>query len=224
MVEQRGDQSDTRIKLRVKLGDCWKEVGVSVHGGQPLERAEVMGVETSTPNCREIDVNQDLSYSEREAMYALLEKHSKVFAVNPKRPDEVKTTRHRITLLDERPIKHRPLRVSPKTEREVARQIDEMSRNEIIRPSDSPWGSRIILVRKKDGNKDLRLITPSPTNKNNNFTGNRRLLTFSIVYDFIRRIVRFTKSIFGSADIAGLLIVSIPLANIALTLYCLQNL
>ena len=41
--------------------------------------------------------------------------------------------------------------MSPDTEREVARKIDEMSRNGIIRPSDSPWGSRIILVRKKDG-------------------------------------------------------------------------
>ena len=44
------------------------------------------------------------------------------------------------------------------------------------------------------------------------------LLTLSAVEDFIRRIVRFTESNFGSAEILELLIVSTPLANIVLVL------
>ena len=48
-------------------------------------------------------------------------------------------------------MRHRPLRVSPEMEAEVSRQIDEMLGNGIIRPSTSPWASRVILVKKKDG-------------------------------------------------------------------------
>ena len=44
------------------------------------------------------------------------------------------------------------------------------------------------------------------------------LLTLSVVEDFIRRIVLFTESNFGSAEILELLIVSTPLANIVLVL------
>ena len=97
------------------------------------------------------DVNPALRDTERQAVHALLQKHIGVFATNRKRPREPKTASHHVTLLDPQPIKQRPLRVSPDTVQEISRQIDEMLENGIIRPSDSPWGSRIILVRKKDG-------------------------------------------------------------------------
>ena len=48
-------------------------------------------------------------------------------------------------------FRSRPLRVSPETEAEVSKQIDEMLENGIIRPSSSSWASRVILVKKKDG-------------------------------------------------------------------------
>ena len=49
------------------------------------------------------------------------------------------------------PVKARYVRVSPQTEREIRYQIEQMLNNEIIRPSSSPWASRVILVKKKDG-------------------------------------------------------------------------
>ena len=135
--------------FRVRLGDGWLDTGFSIHGGQPLARAECMQITDSKDT--KFDVNPALPWRQREAIHDILAKHSEVFATNHRRPKEIRTAEHRITLLDDRPIKHRPLRVSPDTEAEIGRQIDEMSRNGIIRTSESPWGSRIILVRKKDG-------------------------------------------------------------------------
>ena len=84
-------------------------------------------------------------------MKALLKKWKNVFARNPKSPRVIQTAEHCIILLDERPIRHRPIRIAPVEEAEISRQIDEMLENDINEPSNSPWGSRIILVKKKDG-------------------------------------------------------------------------
>ena len=99
------------------------------------------------------DIDPELSHEQRRAMLDVLRKHKSVFAVNPKSPREIHGVEHRITLIDHRPIRYRPLRVSPPTESEISRQIEEMLANGIVRPSESPWGSRIILVRKKDGSQ-----------------------------------------------------------------------
>ena len=45
--------------FRLKLGDYWKEAGFSVHGGQALERAEIMEVD-SCNGCPHFDVNTEL--------------------------------------------------------------------------------------------------------------------------------------------------------------------
>ena len=40
---------------------------------------------------------------------------------------------------------------APQQEEEVNRQAEEMIRNGIARPSSSPWGSNLILVKKQEG-------------------------------------------------------------------------
>ena len=65
--------------------------------------AEVLEVDTSNNGRPDFDVNPALCHTKREV--ALLKKHIRVFAINPKWPNELRTTSHRITLLYDRPVK-----------------------------------------------------------------------------------------------------------------------
>ena len=73
-----------------------------------------------------------------------------MFAINSKSPTITPNATH---VIDTRgpPVKHKQRRVSPMTQALIDAQVDEMLRNGICRPSNSPWSSPIILVTKKDG-------------------------------------------------------------------------
>lgn len=65
----------------------------------------------------------------------------------PHRPDD-----HTIPLIPgAQPVSARPYRYTPQQKDEIERQIKEMLRNGIIRPSSSPFAAPVLLVRKKDG-------------------------------------------------------------------------
>ena len=77
-----------------------------------------------------------------------------VFSRNHKRPARCKLTEtHRILTGDSPPQKLRPRRVPPHWEREIDKQLDEMLAADppICRPSNSPWASDVVLVKKKEG-------------------------------------------------------------------------
>lgn len=57
---------------------------------------------------------------------------------------------HRITT-DSAPIKQRHYPISPALQRQVNEELDQMLKDGIVEPSDSPWASPIILVKKPDG-------------------------------------------------------------------------
>ena len=49
------------------------------------------------------------------------------------------------------PIAQRPYRMNPQELVELKKQLDDMLRKGLIRPSASPWGSPVIFVDKRDG-------------------------------------------------------------------------
>ena len=123
-----GDNSYRYLDKRPSIGRrCKLSQGISdnllIHGqgGQAVTRAEVKGRWTTKYN-----VNPRLSPHEKTAIYRALERWGGVFAGDPKNHREVKTTELVITLLDERPVRHHPLRISPEIEAGVAIQIAEM--------------------------------------------------------------------------------------------------
>ncbi|UYV69417.1 K02A2.6-like, partial [Cordylochernes scorpioides] len=63
-----------------------------------------------------------------------------------------KITKHKIETGNHQPIKHRPYRVSPTERQAIQTEVDKMLDAGIIRHSESPWSSPVILVKKKDGN------------------------------------------------------------------------
>ncbi|CAB4038014.1 Retrovirus-related Pol poly from transposon [Paramuricea clavata] len=58
---------------------------------------------------------------------------------------------HKIETGDAVPVKQLPRRLPNSLRTVVEDQVEEMLENNIIKPSNSPWSSPIVLVRKKDG-------------------------------------------------------------------------
>lgn len=63
--------------------------------------------------------------------------------------------KHQIKLSDETPFKHRPRPIRPQDLDAVRRHLQELSESGVIRESESPYSSPIVVVRKKNG--DVRL-------------------------------------------------------------------
>ena len=141
---------------RVRLGRSWISTEASLWGGQVLSRAAAINsmlLQPGKPSAREGDwnISPNLNPPQRAKMRELLEEYYDVFALNPKKPNKTIIMEHVIETADARPVKAKYVRVAPRTEREINNQIDQMLANGVIRPSTSPWASRVILVQKKDG-------------------------------------------------------------------------
>ncbi|UYV66132.1 K02A2.6-like, partial [Cordylochernes scorpioides] len=59
--------------------------------------------------------------------------------------------KHRINTGDHAPIRQRPYRVSPYERGVIQTEVDKRLKSGIVKPSDSPWSSPVVLVKKKDG-------------------------------------------------------------------------
>ena len=139
---------------KVRLGQLWLETVASVQGGLPLARAEAVNqVLNMAEDGKEdtYDINSELDCQQKEKLGTLLTEFEDVFAPNPKKPSVTHLTEHSIVTGNAGPVRAKNIRVSPQIEKEINTQIQQMLENAIVRPSNSPWVSRVILVTKKDG-------------------------------------------------------------------------
>ena len=79
------------------------------------------------------------------------EKNAKVFSKTDIDMGRINLVKHHIKLTDPFPFKEAYRRIPPEMYDEVEAHIQEMLNLGAIRPSNSPWASAIVLVRKKDG-------------------------------------------------------------------------
>lgn len=92
----------------------------------------------------------DLTEAQRAEMGTLLQKHYRVFREVQGLPS-TRDLVHRIPLKEgENPVNVRPYRYPHLLKGEIERQVADMLRAGIIRPSSSPYSSPVILVQKKD--------------------------------------------------------------------------
>lgn len=97
----------------------------------------------------------------RKARKVLLEFQS-IFSKNDDDCGRTNMVQHRIDTGAAKPIRQQPRRLPLAKQNEVTSLLDQMQRQGVIEPSQSPWSSPVVLVRKKDGSMrfcvDYRLL------------------------------------------------------------------
>ena len=93
----------------------------------------------------------DLTASQIEKVQQLFQQYQDVFSEGEFDIGHTDTITHRIELTDEVPFKQRHRRIPPAMYQEVKDHLRKLLDHDIIRESNSPWASSIVLVRKKDG-------------------------------------------------------------------------
>ena len=97
------------------------------------------------------EAETDLSEDQKVKIEGLLKENLDVFATKEQPFGRTDLVKHRIVTETDVPIKQ-PVRRPPLHLRtEAKREVEKMLENEVIEPSDSPWASPVVLVRKKDG-------------------------------------------------------------------------
>ena len=81
----------------------------------------------------------------------MLKRNAKIFSKDDMDMGRTNLVKHHIKLTDPVPFKEAYRRIPPQMYDEVKAHIQEMLDLGAIRPSNSPWASAIVLVRKKDG-------------------------------------------------------------------------
>ena len=82
----------------------------------------------------------------------LLETYSDVFLNGPSDPlGRTTQAEHSIDTGDSLPVKQKPHRIPVHLNKVVNKQVNDMLERDLIRPSNSPWSSPIVLAPKKDG-------------------------------------------------------------------------
>lgn len=122
-----------------------------------LEYAELVKKESinlltsASAGNEEFDINPHLTESEKNQMKELLSEFKDVFAFNSSQLGLTNAAEHVIDTGGAEPIKQRAHRTSHKEREIIDSQVTEMKSSRVIRPSQSPWASPVVLIRKKDG-------------------------------------------------------------------------
>ena len=99
-----------------------------------------------------IDPESRLTKDQLYRVRALLAMNIEAFAINPKDPTHTHVMDVRLPLKEGAvPHRHAASRLGPEGQAIVDAQVAEMEAHGIIRKSNSAWGSRVVLVKKKTG-------------------------------------------------------------------------
>jgi len=109
--------------------------------------------EISTPSTENLKalIDKSLNHNQKEELHQLLKQFNACFKADKQSATHQKKIQHQIRTASHPPVKHRPYRVSPMERRIIQEEVEKMLKNEVIQPSESPWSSPVVLVKKKDG-------------------------------------------------------------------------
>ena len=128
--------------------------------------ASVMNVESSNVPTKgkvethcDVNINPELLDSQKAELKDLISEFSEIFS---SQPGTTNLLEHKIALTDKTPIRIHPYPVPYSMYDEMRKEVNDMLELDVIEPSESPYCSPIVLVKKKDGStrycQDMRQV------------------------------------------------------------------
>ena len=102
--------------------------------------------------------NGELTSGDIKALHDLVDKYSDVIVGPDGKLGKCGLIKHKIQLIDEKPIRHRAYRLNPKLQQIMKQKLGELLEQGIIEESTSPWSAPCLLLAKRNG-QDYRLVT-----------------------------------------------------------------
>lgn len=156
MAQEKPEETDMNVKF--KVDDITENVVgfVNLTENTDLEDIDeivllVCAIETDDNEECKYNINKNLSESDANDIKSIIEENY-VNKIGNKRLDSYSM---KIKLTDDKPVYSSPRCLSYKEKKEVQATIDDLLQREIICPSNSPYASPIVLVRRKNG--ELRM-------------------------------------------------------------------
>ena len=138
VIEDIGPDLEEVIKPQNSKSENTENTSIEDDGSWILNLIDLSGLENWP---------EKLQYEAKE----MLKRNAKVFSKDDMDMGRTNLVKHHIKLTDPVPFKEAYRRIPPQMYDEVKTHLQEMLDLGAIRPSNSPWASAIVLVRKKDG-------------------------------------------------------------------------
>ena len=88
---------------------------------------------------------------QRRQLHSLLFDYTNLFSLGPQDLGQTDLVEHNINVGDAQPLRQAPRRPPLAKREEAKKAIGEMKQQGLVEPSNSPWSSPVVLVKKKDG-------------------------------------------------------------------------
>ena len=138
VIEDIGPDMEEDIKPQNSNSENIETTSIEDDGSWILDLIDLSGLENWP---------EKLQHEAKE----MLKRNAKVFSKDDMDMGRTNLVKHHIKLTDPVPFKEAYRRIPPQMYDEVKTHLQEMLDLGAIRPSNSPWDSAIVLVRKKDG-------------------------------------------------------------------------
>ncbi|XP_071490086.1 uncharacterized protein [Diadema antillarum] len=150
-VIEMGDKRKKHRVFHTNMLREWRErestLYIDVESAECEELDEVIESMTCEVSPSEVKIPDYLSDAQTKQVTDLVGEYSDILSDKPGRTDVV---RHDLITTNDRPIRQRAYRLPHALKDTVKKELDEMLDAGIISPSDSPYASPLVIVRKKD--------------------------------------------------------------------------
>ena len=148
------EKTNLAITSRIRSEDVSSSITEEVKGEvcNAAEEKEMEKSEKLPDELRNLMSRMKVSMTdeEKEKVEKMLKTHREVFACSGESLGRTEITKHSIKTRSEMPIKQHVRRPPFHLKEEADGEVQKMLKQDVIEPSESPWASPVVLVRKKD--------------------------------------------------------------------------